>query len=76
MTSNYLIHNKGYQTLPMKKPKSTVTFKRCDSSKAILEGMQMTKKEMQEKGLWNENTTFEDWANYAGSHIQMKELEK
>lgn len=43
---------------------------------AILEGMKSTKEEMIKEGLWNENTTFEDWAKYAGSHVKITEQKK
>lgn len=42
-------------------------------SEDILEGMRLTQKEMSEKGLWNENTTFEDWARYAGENVRITE---
>ncbi len=54
----------------------TYTFKRDRSSEIILEAMKMTQADMKEKGLWNDNTTFEDWANYAGSHVLITEKPK
>ena len=41
----------------------------------ILKGMQMSKEAMIKEGLWNENTTFDEWARYAGSHILIAEKE-
>lgn len=50
-----------------------IVFKRFTMSEDILEGMKLSKQEMIEKGLWHEHITLEEWAEYAGSHIQIKE---
>lgn len=44
-----------------------------DTSKILLEGMEGTKQEMIEKGLWNDNITFEEWSTYAGQHVLITE---
>ena len=51
----------------------TVTFKRINNSLDILEGMEGSKQEMIKQGLWNELTTFEDWSNFAGRNVLLKE---
>jgi len=51
----------------------TITFKRCTIGNDILEGMKQTKQEMIEMGLWTNETTFEQWSEYAGSHIEIRE---
>ena len=51
----------------------TYTFKRCDSSEAILKGMEDTKQMMIKEGKWHENITLEEWSNYAGSHVILSE---
>ena len=33
--------------------------------------MKSVKKEMQDKGIFNDETTFEDMSKYAGSHIRI-----
>jgi hypothetical protein len=43
------------------------------TSYAILEGMEISKKEMQDQGLWNEKTTLEDWSGYAGRNVKIFE---
>ena len=35
--------------------------------------MRVAKEQMQREGLWNENTTFEEISNYAGSHCCITE---
>ena len=49
--------------------RDTVTFRRCNVGQEILKGLKSAKEAMIKEGLWNENTTYEDWHNYAGSHI-------
>ncbi len=51
----------------------TITFRRCTCGDDVLEGMKLSKQAMEEEGLWNENTTFEEWAIYAGSHVLITE---
>lgn len=51
----------------------TCTFKKCDSSLVILEGMEATKQMMIKEGKWHENITLEEWSNYAGSHVIISE---
>ncbi len=53
--------------------KETYIFKRYGSSKAILEGMEGSKQEMIDKGLWRDDITFEEWSSWAGSHVEIKE---
>lgn len=53
--------------------KKTCTFKRITSSEDILKGMEQSKQKMIEEGLWNDNITFEEWSNYAGSHVIITE---
>lgn len=56
--------------------KNTCTFKSLmATSQDLLIGMQLTKKEMIEKDLWHDKITFEEWANYAGRHVIIKESE-
>ena len=45
----------------------------ADISNDIVRGMDLSKKAMIEEGLWNDTTTFEEWSNYAGSHIRIVE---
>jgi hypothetical protein len=45
-------------------------------SDAIIKGMEGSKKAMEEEGLWNDKTTFEEWAQYAGSHIEIREIDE
>ena len=42
-------------------------------SNDIIEGMENTKKEMIEKGLWHDKMTLEEWSNYAGKHVKITE---
>jgi hypothetical protein len=44
----------------------------CDD---ILEGMKQTKEDMIKDGLWTDQTTFEEWAEYAGRHVRLTEQE-
>ena len=60
----------------MNQPKSTCTFKRCTIGNDILEGMKKSKESMIKDGLWNEDTTFEEWSEYAGRHVLLTEQEE
>ncbi len=51
----------------------TYTFKRDTSSETILQGMEYSKEEMKRQGLWRDDITFEEWSNWAGSHVAIKE---
>jgi hypothetical protein len=51
----------------------TIIFKRCDTSKTLLDGIHGVKNEMEEKKLLTDKTTFEDMANYAGKHVLLIE---
>lgn len=42
----------------------------------IIEGMQKSKQLMIEKGVWNDNTTLEEWFRFAGSHVKITEKQK
>jgi hypothetical protein len=59
----------------MEDKENTITFKRYRGHETIIEGMQKSKEAMIEEGLWHENITFEEWADYAGSHILINEKE-
>jgi hypothetical protein len=52
---------------------SKAIFRRLDSSKIIIEGMEISKKEMMEKGVWNDEMTLEEWVKYAASNINIVE---
>jgi hypothetical protein len=49
--------------------KDTITFRRCDSHLTLIEGMERSKQAMIKEGLWHNNITLEEWAQYAGAHI-------
>jgi hypothetical protein len=49
-------------------------FKQCSVVKDIIAGMESSKQQMISEGLWNDETTFEKWANFAGSHIEILEI--
>lgn len=54
----------------------TFTFPRCDSGREVAEGMRLAIESMKEEGLWNENTTFEELSNYAGSRVLIQCLDE
>lgn len=47
-----------------------------DISRDILEGMESTKQEMIEKGLWHDKITLDEWSDYAGKHVLIKECDQ
>ena len=55
---------------------STCIFKRCTVMDDILEGINGVHKEMEEKGLLTDETTYEDMSKYAGQHVILTEREK
>lgn len=44
----------------------------CDD---ILEGMKQSKEAMIKDGVWTDQTTFEEWAAYAGRNVRLTEQE-
>lgn len=40
----------------------------------LLEGIKGVQEEMKEKGLLTDETTFEEMADYAGKHVQLREM--
>ena len=48
-------------------------FKQCSTVKDIIAGMENSKQQMIEEELWNDQITFEEWANFAGYHIEVIE---
>jgi len=53
-----------------------VIYKKCSVMEDILAGMKNSKQQMIEDGLWNDKVTFEALADFAGSHIEIKEVPK
>ena len=52
----------------------TTTFKRFKSPiETVIEGYEGVKKEMEDKGLINDQTTFEEMDDYAGKHVLITE---
>ncbi len=63
---------KGYKPIPR-----MTTFKRFKNPiETALEGFELVKEEMQEKGLLTDKTTFEEMADYAGKHVILTERKK
>lgn len=51
-------------------------FKQCSFIRDIIEGLANSKQQMIEEGLWNDAVTFEEWSDFAGSHIEIVEIPK
>lgn len=42
-------------------------------SQDIVKGMEQSKQAMIDEGIWTDETTLKEWANYAGQHVIINE---